>query len=79
MGILIASVVLEMHLLTQNGCHWCFKNSCMEILVNSDKTHHCPGDLFCQNPNPYYFLWSVRIFFALQSVHVFSFMAIHVA
>ena len=54
-GILIASLILGIHLSTQHGCPWGIKYSkCMVFLVNFDKT--CPGDMFCQNLNPYYFL-----------------------
>ena len=69
MGILVASVVLGMHLLTQNGCPWGTKYSkCMAFLVNFDKT--CPGDMFCQTLNPYYF-FSSNFFFASQSLQAF--------
>ena len=53
--ILIASVVLGMQFLTQNGCPWGITYSkCMAFLVNFDKT--CPEDMFCQNLNLYNFL-----------------------
>ena len=80
-GILIASVVLGMHLLTQNGWPWGIKyDKCMAILSDFDKT--CPWDMFCQNTNPYYLiLRSAGIIFCLTicAIHALFFMAIRVA
>ena len=70
MGILIASVLLGMHLLTQNGCPWGIKYSkCRAFLVIS-------RNFFFASQSVHFFSWTFvlhDIFFTVKVLQEFFF------